>query len=168
MIQHTRYLNVEAWGSVGVGREALGWLCTLSPRPGWHLGASLCVSELLTGVLWLGLALSGGDLGGSHTGLGFLPRPASSEVQPKAWVPRCSIPGALSVPLPHSTPGLCLQLRDERKPKDKHLVVKSKAAGPALGSGRRVSELSAPLAEASALPPLCGQPPGLLEETPAR
>lgn len=69
-----------------MGREALGWLCTLSPRPGWCLGASLCVpslgiAELLTGALWIGLALSDGDLGA------LTPVLASGPAQPAQ---RCS------------------------------------------------------------------------------
>lgn len=85
----------------------------------------------------------------------------------KTWMPRCTIPGA---PVSSSSSFYCWAVPASLSPEQTQgqaLVVKPKAAGWALGSGKHVSELSAPLAEASALPSLCGQPPGPLEEMPA-
>lgn len=64
-----------------MGREALAWLCTLNPRPGWCLVASVCVPNLgipepLAEAPQLGLALMGGDLGA------LIPDLASCPAQP--------------------------------------------------------------------------------------
>lgn len=95
-----------------MGREARAWLCTLNPRPGWCLVASVCVPNLgipepLAEAPQPGLALMGGDLGLSYqTWLHALPSQLRVAAE-SLGASELDSQGPSSSP-PHSTPRGCI------------------------------------------------------------